>query len=101
MKDKKLRKMETKIYNDLNDDFEILSSHEERALVLDLVKEFNDLNYFARNLLGDAHIALGNMMHTVRDFLDGGESKTNHKSPVDRSDWMLVNAAIEKLSKLI
>ena len=101
MKDKKLRKMETKIYNDLNDDFEILSSHEERALVLDLVKEFNDLNYFARNLLGDAHVALHNMMHTVRDFLDGGESKTNYKSPVDRSDWMLVNAAIEKLSKKI
>ena len=101
MKDKKLRKMETKIYNDLNDDFEILSSHEERALVLDLVKEFNDLNYFARNLLGDAHVALDNMMHTVLDFLDGGESKTNYKRPVDRSDWMLVNAAIEKLSKKI
>ena len=101
MKDKKLRKMETKIYKELNDDFKILSSHEERALVLDLVKEFNDLNYFARNLLGDAHDALGNMMHTVLDFLDGGESKKNYKKQVDRTDWMLVNAAIEKLSKKI
>ena len=101
MKDIKLRYKETKIYNDLKVDFEKLSSKEERALVLDLVKEFNDLNYFTRNLLGDAHVALHNMMHTVRDFLDGGESKTNHKSPVDRSDWMLFNAYIEKLSKKI
>ena len=101
MNNKKLRKKARKIYKDLYFDFGRIFLPEDRAYVLDLVSDWNKLIYFSRNLKDDHRHLLANMMLTVMDFLDANKSKREADQGVNRENWLVVNSALEKLSKLI